>query len=83
MCPPNIRTVVIDDMKKLDRRDLLVVIIFFLVTFPIVLHLGAVSGGYSMFSKENILEVSLYYIIGIPVLYFIEYFLVKQKNNKW
>jgi len=70
----------IDNMKKFKLRDLFIVILFFAIISPFVLHLGSISGGNNMFSTENIIKVSLFYIIGIPLVCIIEYFL-KQRGK--
>ena len=63
-------------MNKSKLRDLFIVILFILLCVIITLSMTADVSGDSIFSAKNIKKVSLFFIIGVPVVYIIEkYFL--------
>jgi len=69
-------------MIKGKLKDILIVLICLAVCIPILLHIASITNGGGILSVENMFEVGLFFIIGVSLLYLIEYFIKKNQDRK-
>ena len=68
------------DMKKIILRDIFIGIFCFAIILLVSLHQTAIGEGGKIFTARNIIQVSLFFIIGIPIAYIIEKYFSKRKK---